>query len=452
MQTLKLSTLSLVIILLIGTTAVRSASADFTLSETKCVGAITVTFCWDGKEAGTNLRELTGEESIEFLQLGKMTLAQTFSGVKIQLICTEGTATGTATQTEPLVKEPKLSIPSISWKGCSLSGAGACKVSSTIATKALTMTPPIFMEETLKPQTGETWFEITFSGEECLFKGFQSLSGQVSCTWTSPEVDLKGHQITCEPSANGLRFTFGEPASLELSLDVTMPTLEASDFWDVTGHKPGTFLRSETKCGEGKFSFCWDETEKGANLRELSGEEALQAAQLEETLLESTFNKGTVKVHVACTEASFEGGLALQAEPLIKEATLQIKSLLLKGCAVSEPTSCKLKVSTIETKPITGSLAGVEEVVLKPESGELFVEISFQGEECLLKGFQPLTGLERCFWVTPEQALKGHNIKCEHGTKGLTFGFGKEAATLETSIHVAMPTVEEVDFWDLAAS
>jgi hypothetical protein len=220
------------------------------------------------------------------------------------------------------------------------------------------------------------------------------------------------------------------------------------------------FELTATKCeNTGKVSFCYETKEKGTELKELKGEETVEAKQIGKGLLLTTFNK-TSEVHIECTETKLKGGLAIQLEPLVKATTLSAEAIVFGGCKVVTPKNCTIAATQTTTAIVAEAVNNAvvkEGVLVKPATGTVFIEIQFLGEECLVKGKQPIGGSQICLW-SPEAAAEedlagGHELKCEHSESKLFFASTKEPASLEATVLVTLPTLESgKDFWDVTLS
>jgi hypothetical protein len=219
----------------------------------------------------------------------------------------------------------------------------------------------------------------------------------------------------------------------------------------VSATASATFTLSSEKCGEGKVSVCYDEAEKGTNLRELVGEEAFEGKALAGAALESTFNKGAVPVTVLCENAKTKEGKLTQTEPLVAITHISVV-FTPEGCKSVAPKNCTIP-ATLTTTPLTGVAAGAkasEGILFKPTTGATFEEIKYTGEECLLKGTQNVSGEQICFWLTPTEDLKEQELSCEKVASKLFFAATKEPATWE--IEVAIKWVTLTDPWDIELS
>jgi hypothetical protein len=209
------------------------------------------------------------------------------------------------------------------------------------------------------------------------------------------------------------------------------------------------------KCKEGKASICWDETELGGNLRELKGEEPLEAKSTKAALYESTFNKGAVAVHTECNKTTIKGGVILQTEPLVKGKVTDYEALVFEECKTILPANCKVP-ATIMTKALVSEAVNQAVVsegeLFKPAAGETWFEVKYSGEECLLKGTQSVTGTLICLWLVTGVDLKGQELICEHGESKLFFAATKEKLTFEVEFLIKLLALEGTDFWDIELS
>jgi hypothetical protein len=235
--------------LLASAVGASSASAVFSLTETKCESGTTITLCWSKKEAGAELFELKGEEAFvalldEHETAEEHLLLVTLGGEAVHIVCTDTHAEGTAIQTEPLVKVPTVKTPKISFTTCSLLAEGAglkCELSAEsvkeIATTELVGTPKTDEEITFKPASGTVFAEFTIQKKgtaTCLAAGTKKVTAPegVTVLWIEPLSDLEGHLLWIKEPAGLL--VAEQAATLLDSLKVHFPTLEESDWWDIT--------------------------------------------------------------------------------------------------------------------------------------------------------------------------------------------------------------------------
>jgi hypothetical protein len=233
--------------LVAGAIGASSASAAFELTATPCTGEL-ITLCWSEKKAGASLFELKGEEAFVALldehEVGEEHLFQvTIGGESIHMVCADTHMEGTLKQTEPLVKVPTLTTPKLSFTTCALLPEGAglkCELSvasaKEISFTALVGTPRTTEELVLKPATGEVFAEFGIQKKgtlTCLAAGTKKITdpeGLVTL-WIEPEVDLEGHLLWIDEPA-GLLWA-EQAATLLDSLKVHLPTVEATDWWDI---------------------------------------------------------------------------------------------------------------------------------------------------------------------------------------------------------------------------
>jgi hypothetical protein len=235
--------------LLASAVGASSASAAFILTEVKCNEGSIITLCWSKKEAGAELFELKGEEPFEALldehELGEEHLLQVaLGGEMVHIVCQDTHAEGTAIQNEPLVKVPTVKVPTIVFSTCSLLAEGAgtkCELTKASAEKIssteLIGTPKTDEEITFKPAAGEIFAEFGIQKKgtaTCLAAGTKKVTDPTGITvlWIEPLVDLEGHLLWIkEPT--GLLVAEQEATLLD-SLKVHFPTLELTDWWDIT--------------------------------------------------------------------------------------------------------------------------------------------------------------------------------------------------------------------------
>jgi hypothetical protein len=209
------------------------------------------------------------------------------------------------------------------------------------------------------------------------------------------------------------------------------------------------FTLTTELCKDGKVAICWEEKEKGTTLKELKGEEDFEENSTKAAVFESTFNKGAVPVKIECASAKTKGGKVVQNEPLVKATTITIAAIEFENCKLVTPKNC-----TVQTPIITKSLEGeavnqavVGEGFLFKRSTSIIVEIKYTGEECLLKGNQPVTGSQICLWKTPTEDLKEQLLTCEKSESKLFFDVTKEPASLELQAGIKFPSL--TDDWDI---
>lgn len=93
---------------------------------------------------------------------------------------------------------------------------------------------------------------------------------------------------------------------------------------------------------------------------------------------------------VECTSILLGGG------EVDAPSQILLSALELAGCSVTEPVTCKLTGTTINSLPLEasttldGSLAFKAKI--KPKTGELLATFKFEGETCALTGKQAATG------------------------------------------------------------
>jgi hypothetical protein len=235
--------------LLASAVGASSASAAFELTLVKCNEGSLITLCWSTKEAGAELFELKGEEPFEALldehEVGEEHLIQiTLGGESVHIVCQDSHAEGTAIQNEPLVKVPTLKVPKFSFTTCALLPEGAglkCELSAAgakeIATTELIGTPKTDEEITFKPAVGEIFaeMEVVKKGTAtCLAAGKKKVTDPsgVTVLWIEPLQDREGHLLWIKEPAGLL--VAEQSATLLDSLKLHFPTLELTDWWDIT--------------------------------------------------------------------------------------------------------------------------------------------------------------------------------------------------------------------------
>ncbi len=164
------------------------------------------------------------------------------------------------------------------------------------------------------------------------------------------------------------------------------------------------FTLSTLKCeGGSNVALCWESKAKtecvaGEFLCELVGE---QSETVKGGLVVLTVLSSPNQV-IECTEATGKGTI-LQNEPLVagKITTIDKGVITYKGCKLTLPEElvkkCEIPVEK-ETKALTGELLTESELLLKPESGTVFIEIPYTNK-----------GTEKC----PTTVLGTHNVTGE---------------------------------------
>jgi hypothetical protein len=204
-------------------------------------------------------------------------------------------------------------------------------------------------------------------------------------------------------------------------------------------------LTKEPCANSGKPTLCWDSKEKGTELRELKGEEAVQVTQLGSGLLEVNI-EGTI-FHIECTATKLKEGVVHQTEPLVTLTTITAQAVVFTGCKMVSPANCEV-LAELPTEPVTGDASTVGDIVFEPTAGTTFIKISVKGVKCPVKLTLVVEGKAEGLWAANiEEDLKGHELKFVHKDTGLIVnGF---PATLEVSLDVNMAVLEATDFWDL---
>jgi len=236
--------------LLASAVGASSASAAFELTAVKCNEGTIITLCWSEKVAGAELFELKGEEAFVALldehEVGEEHLLQvTLGGESVHITCTDTHAEGTAIQNEPLVKVGTVKVPKISFTTCSLLPEGAglkCELTPAsakeIASKELIGTPKTDEEITFKPAVGEIFAEFGIQKKgtaTCLAANAARKVTDpegITVLWIEPLSDLEGHLLWIKEPVGLL--VAEQPATLLDSLKVHFPTLELTDWWDIT--------------------------------------------------------------------------------------------------------------------------------------------------------------------------------------------------------------------------
>ena len=244
MRRLKLFALAAFALLALGAASVPGASAAFVLEPTECKGGAVLAVCWDSSETGTALRELVGEEKVEFTQ--EKTPAPLFEALTtagttlVHFECENGTGTGTVLQNTPLTSSPTAEKVFATFTGCKVVTPATCSIEKEIKTVELSggleeLAPSVDL--LLKPAAGKVFVEPKFSGASCAFLGKQPIDGVAECLLLPEALTLDALTQLCEFIHEDETLTFGaseNKASILAEFEVLFPTLEETDFWDVT--------------------------------------------------------------------------------------------------------------------------------------------------------------------------------------------------------------------------
>jgi hypothetical protein len=157
-------------------------------------------------------------------------------------------------------------------------------------------------------------------------------------------------------------------------------------------------------------------------------------------------------VHFKCKEGKGEG-IVLQNTPLTSSPTAEKVFLTFTGCKVVTPASCSME-ETQKFNEISGTLeelAPSVDLLLKPTVGNVFIEFTFKGATCALKGKQPIGGVLECLLLPEALTLDALDQLCEftHEDATLTFGASENKASILAEFEVLFPVLEETDFWDV---
>jgi hypothetical protein len=244
MSKLRLSVVSVLGLLALLATMVgpSSASAAFVLTENKCVEG-KWSICWD-LEKGTNLRELTGEETFEALldvevEGEEHLFKATLGSEEVHIECADSHAVGTIDQAAPLVTQSVI-LATLTFTECKLLEplAKKCKVPATIITNKLVGTPTSEEAVSFVPETGTNFVTLTFtsSTEPCpaTIAGNRNITGEQVCLLINPKEDLKDRLLWCPEEDSKLFLGSSEnPATLLEDFLVILPNLEVTDAWDI---------------------------------------------------------------------------------------------------------------------------------------------------------------------------------------------------------------------------
>jgi hypothetical protein len=163
------------------------------------------------------------------------------------------------------------------------------------------------------------------------------------------------------------------------------------------------FTLSTLKCeGGSNVAFCWESTLKtecvaGEFLCELVGD---QSVTVKGGLVVLTVLSSPIQV-IECTLVTGTGTI-LQTEPLVagKKTTIHL-TLIFTGCKLTLPEEIAKKCMIPEerdTKALEGTLLSESELLVKPESGTVFIEIPYTNK-----------GTEKC----PAVFLGTHSVAGE---------------------------------------
>jgi uncharacterized protein YbcI len=200
-------------------------------------------------------------------------------------------------------------------------------------------------------------------------------------------------------------------------------------------------LRSE-ECNGAVWNLCWAETEAGA-LRELQGTQSITAEGGK-----NLFVVPGIPVEIECEKVKSEpGGTIQQPEPLVKTGTI-LGLLVFEGCKLvgTNATATKCVIPTKEvTKELSGELTSATNVLLKPEEGEVFIEITFtskEGQTCpaTVIGKRKITGMEDVTILNPQHTL---NSKTGESVVKSELLFIEKAAELTGQITVTLTGFED---------
>jgi hypothetical protein len=171
------------------------------------------------------------------------------------------------------------------------------------------------------------------------------------------------------------------------------------------------FTLTTKACTGGAFLGLCYENEKATECGEKS-----TVCELEGTSTETVSGGATTlkintspNVVVECKTASGSGTID-QLSPLTESAQILKGVIGYKGCKITAPaeivTKCVIP-ETKETNLLLGTLTSVEKLLLKPETGTVFIEIPFtskEGQTCpaTVKGTRSVTGEQEVTIASPE--------------------------------------------------
>jgi hypothetical protein len=179
-------------------------------------------------------------------------------------------------------------------------------------------------------------------------------------------------------------------------------------------------LSSELCNGSTLWGLCWSEKETVPNpseeLKELKGTGTITAKGGT-----NLFVVSAIPVEIECTGVESGAGAELNATSPLGTGDILTGSLRFTGCKLvgTNAVATKCVIPTAETtKPLTGAATSETAVLLKPTTGEVFVEITFtskEGQTCpaTVIGKRKVTGAEEVTIVGPKATLgskKGKSV------------------------------------------
>jgi len=241
-QIIVLAALSMIVV----TSAIASTSAfGFELSTIACTEGTWTNLCWAETENGA-LLEMAGNIPLEALLVSgeDLELLAKLGGEDLNILCTDAHAQAMAVQTHPLLEDGTITVPSIEFSGCKLTGAlgEKCQVPETNSTKPLIGTPSLseLGDIVFAPEAGETteWLTIEIKQvSKCpaTLIGKHKLTGFQLCELLRPEEDIESHQLECALES-GLLLGEGEANIHNFNMRVLIAnagTLEEK-YWDLS--------------------------------------------------------------------------------------------------------------------------------------------------------------------------------------------------------------------------
>ncbi len=190
------------------------------------------------------------------------------------------------------------------------------------------------------------------------------------------------------------------------------------------------FELTATACEGTEVGLCWSATATGT-LTELNGKQS-------ETVSGGKTVLTVAKVTIECQKASGEGVITQEALKG-KKPTISGGVITYKECAITAPTEIKTKCSIPAEKSTTtlaGTLESSTELLLKPETGTVFIEIPFSnasGQTCpaAIKGTHSVTGSQQVTVLNPEV---GETTKTGEAVKASKLEFFSEKAELTETL------------------
>jgi hypothetical protein len=206
------------------------------------------------------------------------------------------------------------------------------------------------------------------------------------------------------------------------------------------------FTLEPTACPGGAIvTICWETTEKGTELKEFKGSEAISSKLTPGT--ESLVEVASLEVHITCTTVTNPAGELVQTAPLTTAATIKGLEVEFTNCTVLEPYAAKCSVNEPILTKASGGVFGTEDplndVVLKPEGSTELTTIVFKsktGQTCpatLTSISGKVTGEVLCTLPEIEEDLVTHLLLCKH-SETTSLLFAEKPATFEIDQEVTL--------------